>query len=279
MVWSVIATTCNFEWDKRTIGLRLIRMRHWLWLILPLIIAACGPASTSPTAAQTDMNSHEYTQPPAFSATELFVLTAESEPAPAGYTQEAATITAITAGKSTPGTATAVTISPQPSETPLPTVPASAPFCQPADLQKYFGTSGASQQVLVSAGLQNKGTRACFLQVWPQVRLEDKQGRALDVDYGYFDIGFSLPGAAATERAQKYATARVGLWPGWSIWINLLWQNWCAAPVAGGTVIRLTFNNTGVINITTDVTGGGTCSAQGQRSYVGISKLVLRPSP
>jgi hypothetical protein len=225
------------------------------------------------------MNDHEYTQTPALSATELFVLTAESDPAPAGYPQEAATSTAIAAGKSTPGTATAIAMTPQPSETPLPTIPASAPFCRPADLQKYFGTNGATQQILISAGLKNTGKSACFLQVWPQVRLEDRQGRPLDVDYGYFDIGLGVPGAAATERAQKYATAKVGLWPGWSVWLNLIWQNWCAAPVSGGTVIRLTFDNTGVINVSTDITSGGICNAQGKRSFVGIAKLVLIPGP
>ena len=254
-------------------------MKRWLCFILPFIMAACGPAAPGPVAPATAGNGQELTQVPGFSATQLYSLTAEAETQTSAYPPEDASLTAILMGKSAQGTARAATQTAQPSETPLPTVPANAPFCSPADLQKYFGTSGATQQILVSAGLKNKGTSACFLQVWPQVRLEDKQGRALDVDYGYFDIGFSVPGAAATERAQKYATAKVGLWPGWSVWINLLWQNWCAAPVTGGTVIRLTFNNTGVIAVTTDVAAGGTCNAQGKRSYVGIAKLVLVPAP
>jgi hypothetical protein len=41
----------------------------------------------------------------------------------------------------------------------------------------------------------------------------------------------------------------------------------------------MTFNHIGVINIPTDVAGGGTCNAQGSRSYVGIAKLVLVPAP
>jgi hypothetical protein len=117
------------------------------------------------------------------------------------------------------------------------------------------------------------------LQTWPQVRLVDQQGKALDVEYGFFDIGPGTTEAAATERAQEYATAKVGLWPGWSVWENLIWQNWCAAPVSGGIVIRLTFNNSGVINIPTDIQAGGPCNAKGQRSYVGIAKLVLMPAP
>ena len=237
-------------------------MKRLLWLILPFFLAACAaqPAEARQTPTQV-----------AFDQTKVFGLTAEAGTQTSINPAEAATGTASM-------TATA-TVTVELSETPLPTVPASAPFCQPGNLQRYFGTSGATQQILISAGLKNKGTSACFLQVWPQVQMEDKQGRALDVDYGYFDFGFSVPGATATERAQKYATAKVGLWPGWSVWINLLWQNWCAAPVSGGTVIRLTFNNTGVINITTDVAEGGTCNAQGKRSYVGIAKMILMPGP
>lgn len=254
-------------------------MKRWLFFILPFIIAACGPASASPTAVATAVNGQEYTQVSGFSATKLFQLTAEVETTTANSPQNDATITAIMAGKSNLGTAMAVTMTAQPSETPLPTVPASAPFCHPADLQRSFESNAATQQILLSAGLKNTGTQACFLQVWPQVRLMDQQGRALDVDYGYFDIRFGTAGAAATEQAQEYATAKVGLWPGWSVWVNLLWQNWCAAPISGGVVIRLTFNNSGVINIPTEIQGSGTCNASGQRSYVGVAKLVLIPSP
>jgi hypothetical protein len=254
-------------------------MKRWLLLILPFIMAACGPASTSPTVLVTPANGQEGTQAPGLSATKLFMLTAQAETVTAGYPQNDATITAILVGKSALGTAMAATMTAQPSETPLPKVPTDAPFCQPADLQGSFASNAATQSILLSAGLKNTGTKACFLQVWPQVRLVDRQGKALDVDYGYFDIGFSVPGAAATQRAQEFATAKVGLWPGWTVWANLLWQNWCAAPVSGGALIRLSFNNTGVITIPTDIQAGGTCNAPGQRSYVGIAKLVLVPAP
>jgi len=207
------------------------------------------------------------------------MLTAQAETVTAGYPKNDATITVIMAGKYTLGTAMSATMTAQPSDTPFPTVPANAPFCQPADLQSSFGSNAAAQTILLSAGLKNTGSQACFLQTWPQVRLVDRQGKALDVEYGYFDIGLGNAGAAATEQAQENATAKVGLWPGWSVWVNLIWQNWCAAPVSGGAVIRLSFNNSGVINIPTNIQAGGTCNAQGQRSYVGIAKLVLMPAP
>jgi hypothetical protein len=242
-------------------------------------MAACGLASASPAAPPTVANGQEYTQAPGFSATKLFMLTPEMETVTAGYPKNDATITAVMAGKSALGTAMAVTLTAQPSQTPLPAVPTNAPFCQPADLQSSFTSNAATQSILLSAGLKNAGSSACFLQVWPQVRLEDRQGKALEVNYGYFDIGFGTAGAAATERAQEYATAKVGLWPGWSAWVNLIWQNWCSAPVSGGAVINLTFNKTGVIHIPTSIEAGGTCNAQGQRSYVGVAKLVLMPGP
>lgn len=254
-------------------------MKRWLWIILPLIIAACGPASASPTVLPTAVNGQEYTQAPGFSATKLFMLTAEMEKVTSSYPDNDATITAIITSKSAEGTAMAETITAQPSETPFPTVPAEAPFCQPADLQASFESNAATQQILLSAGLKNTASQACFLQVWPQVALVDRQGKALDVNYGYFDMGFGTAGASATERAQEYATAKVGLWPGWSVWVNLIWQNWCAAPVSGGAVMRLTFDHSGIINIPTGISAGGACNAQGQRSYVGISKLVLIPAP
>jgi len=255
-------------------------MKRVFFFILPFIMAACGPASASPDALPIRVNGQEYTQVPGFSATQLAMQTAEVETVTAGSPKNDATITASMVSKSALGTAMAVTTTAlPPSETPLATVRADAPFCQSTDLQSSFTSNAATQSILLSAGLKNTGSGACFLQVWPQVWLEDRQGRTLDVNYGYFDIGFSVPGATATERAQEYATAKVGLWPGWSVWVNLLWQNWCAAPVSGGVVIRLTFNNSGVINIPTDIAGGGTCNAPRQRSYVGTAKLVLMPAP
>ena len=238
-------------------------------------MAACA----SPTVLVTPANGQAGTQAPGFSATKLYQLTEPAETFIAGYPKNAATIPALMAGKYALGTAMAATATAQPSETPLPIVPAGAPFCQPADLQGSFGSNGATQSILLSAGLKNTSAEACFLQSWPQVRLVDRQGRLLDVEYSYFDFGLSAPASTATEEAKEANTAKVGLWPGWSVWANLVWYNWCAAPVSGGVVIRMTFNNSGVINLPTDIPGGGTCNTPGQRSYVGINKLVLVPSP
>jgi hypothetical protein len=255
-------------------------MKHFLFFILPCILVACGLASPGTVAVPTVVNGQEYTQAPGFPATKLFQLTAEAETVTAGYPKNDATITAIMENKYAGGTAMAETMTAQPSETPIPTVPAEAPFCKSTDLKSSFSSNAATQTILLSGGLTNISASPCFLQVWPQVLLVDQQGRPLDVDYGYFDMGPGTAGSAATQRAQEYTTAKVGLWPGWSIWANLFWQNWCGKSITGGVVIRLTFNNnTGVINIPTDIGDGGACNAPGSRSYVGIAKLVLVPAP
>lgn len=250
-------------------------MKRWLWLILPFIMAACGPASGIPRAAATPVNSQEFTQSPGSSATQLSALTAKVETVTAGQPKSNATITAILPSKYALGTDMAATTTAQPSATALPAVPSDAPFCQPGDLQGSFGSNGASQQILLSMGLKNTGPRACFLQTWPDIRLVDRQGKTLDVDYGYFDLGLEKAEAIATERAKENATAKVGLWPGWTTWINLIWQNWCAAPISGGAIIRLTFNHTGIMTIPTDMASGGTSIARGQRSTVGIAKMIV----
>ena len=255
-------------------------MKHWLFLILPFIIAACGPASASPAAMPTSGNVQEFTQAPGFLATKLYPQTEQAETFIAGYPKNDATITAIMATKYAGGTAMAETMTAQPSETPIPTVPADAPFCHPTDLQKSFGSNAATQTILLGVGLVNISASPCFLQAWPEVLLVDRQGRPLEVDYGYFDMGPGDADSAATQRAQEYNSAKVGLWPGWSAWLNLTWQNWCVEPVSGGVVIKVIFSdNTGVFNIPTDIQAGGPCNAQGQRSYVGIAKLVLVPAP
>jgi hypothetical protein len=236
-----------------------------LFFILPCILAACAappvPATKVPTEA-------------AFERTKLFALTAEVETVTSGYPANDATITAIMATKYAGGTEMAATMTAQPTETPVPTIPPDSPFCRPTDLKTSFASNGATGNILLGAGLTNISGTPCYLQAWPQVLLLDQQRKPLDVDYGYFDMGAGDAASAATEQAQESVTAKVGLWPGWTVWLSLIWQNWCGAPVSGGAVIRLTLiSNAGAIDIPTDVQTGGACNAPGYRSYVGISKL------
>lgn len=243
--------------------------RTVLLSLIAFILAAC--AVSSPPATKMPNES-------AFERTKLFAITAEAETVTAGYLKNDATITAIMANKYAGGTAMAATMTAMPTETPIPTIPPNSPFCRPTDLKTSFGSNAATQQLLLGAGLTNTSGTACFLQAWPQVVLVDQQSKPLNLDYGYFDMGAGDPTSAATQQAQESDTAKVGLWPGWSAWLNLTWQNCYGVPFSGNVVIRLTFKmGTGVISIPTDFQYAGACTLPGGRSYVGISKLVVVP--
>ena len=249
-------------------------MKRFLFFILPCILAACAASPVPVTKVPTES---------AFERTKLFAWTAEAETVTSGYPANNATITAILATKYAGGTEMAETMIPMrrtmtaiPTPSSIPTISPDSPPCQPADLTIGFsaGPSATGGLFFFSARLTNASDTPCYLQAWPQVLLVDRQDRPLDVDYNYFDVSAGDNAVAATEQIQESATARIGLWPGWSTWLNLNWANWCGSPISGGVVIRLTLiDNTGVINIPTDVQAF--CVAPGFRSDVGISKLSL----
>jgi len=247
-------------------------VRRYLFLILPCILAACAAPPVPATKVLTEA---------AFERTKLYGLTAEAETVTSGYPANDATITAIMATKYAGGTEMAASMTAQPSETPIPTIPPDSPVCRPADLKTSFGSNAATQQILLGAGLMNISDTPCFLQAWPQVLLVDQQGKPLDVDYNYFDVGAGDAISAATEQAQESTTVWIGLWPGWEAGFQLAWGNYCGKPFSGGVVIQLTLmNDAGVINIPTDIIeAGGACNAPGYQSSVGISKLSLVMPP
>jgi hypothetical protein len=240
-------------------------MKNITYFILPFLLAACAASSVPAT------NTPEVSE---FDRTKLFAITAEAETQRGGYPANNATITAIMGNKYAGGTAAAASMTAQPSETPTPTIPPDSPYCHPADLKISFNSMGATQNIMLSAGLTNISGASCYLQAWPQVLLVNRQGKPLDADYNYFDIGAGDAASAATEQVQESGSARIGLWPGWEGWINLIWSNWCDAPISGGVVIHLTLgNNAGVTDIPTDIQAGGACNAPSYRSSVGISKI------
>lgn len=235
-------------------------------LILPCILVACSTLPVASPAMPTES---------AFESTKLFQLTAEAKTQTSGYPANDATITAIMANKYAGGTAMAATMTAQPSETTIPTIPLDSPPCRPTDLKSSFASNAATQTILLGAGITNTSNTPCFLQARPQVVLVDRQDQPLDVDYHYFEMGPADDTAAVTEQAAEYPTAKIGVWPGWTAWLNLAWSNWCGAPVSGGMELRLTLmDDAGVLTIPTDIQSGGTCNAQGYRSSVGIAKLA-----
>jgi hypothetical protein len=243
-------------------------MKWLLLIILPCILTACmvgAPIKKTATAT---------------TGLKLLQLTAEAETVTTGYPKNDATITAILASKYAGGTAMAETMTAKPTETPIATIPPDSPFCHPADLKVSFQSMGATQSILLGGGLTNASKTPCFLLAWPQVMLVDQQGRPLDLDYTYYKMGPGEAASAATEQARDATTARVGIWPGWSTWLNLIWRNWCGAPISGGAIIRLKlWDNTGTIDIPTDLQSSGTCNAPGYRSTISIGKFLPAMPP
>ena len=240
-------------------------MKRILAFILPWFLVACAAPALSMPAVPSES---------VFDRTKLFALTAEAETQTSGYPANEAMLTAIMSSKYALGTAMAATLTAQPSGTPAPDIPADSPFCELADLKTTFGSNAATQQILLGVGLTNISRNPCFLQAWLQVVLVDQQGHPLDVEYHYFEMGPADAQAAATEQARESTIAKVGILPGWTVWLNLVWSNWCGDAISGGVVIRLTLiENGGVLNVPTAIEVGGACNAPGYASSVGISKL------
>jgi len=255
-------------------------VRRIYLFILPCILVACGLASPGPAVSPTGAHGQMATPVPGFAMTKLFLLTAEAETMTAGIPKNDVTVTAIMANKYVVGTAMAETMTAMPTSSPLPTVPPGSPFCSPADLKTSFQTNAATQSILLGVGLTNIHGKPCFLQAWPQLALTDSQGQPLDVDYNYYDTGAGDAVSAATEQAREALTAKVGIWPGWTAWLNLIWMNWCGEPIPGGVIIRLRLReDTGSIDIPTGMQTGGNCNAPGYRSTIGISKFQLSLPP
>ncbi len=233
------------------------------------LLAACAAPSGSATKTHAVSG---------FNLTELSQTTAQAGTQTSGHPAANATVSAMMASKHALWTAVAATITAQTSATPLPilpTIPPESPYCGPDSLKATFGWGGATGNILFGAVLTNIGGAPCFLQAWPQVILVNRQGKPLDSDYGYFDTNAGDAASAATAQARESATAKIGVWPGWTASLSLVWQNWCAAGVQDGVIIRLTlFNNLGTLDIPADFGWTGQCvPLPGSRSHVNISKF------
>lgn len=250
------------------------KMKQSASLLAVILLVGCASIATHPTTEHKPISTEK-----AFALTKAFGITAEAETETEVSPKSGATVTAIVATKFAGATEMAATMAAIPTLTATPAIPTDSPPCAPVSLKTSFGSNGATGNILLGASFTNISPSPCFMQAWPSVILADRQGNPLDVDYGYFDFGTDASGAA-TEQARDSATARVGLWPGWTAWISLMWGNWCEKPVTGGVLIRLTLpNHLGTINISTDISAGGTCNASSYRSYVGISNLNVAPPP
>ena len=246
-------------------------------LSLIIALAACGSVATSVGSPQTGQTPSPMSTEKIFALTKFGMLTGEAETETEVSPKNSATVASIISTKYAGGTEMAETITAMPTLTLTPAIPSGSPYCRQIDLNTSIN-SGPSMggTFSIDAGFTNISNAPCYLQTWSQVILLDGQGKPLDVDYSYFDTSGVNATVAATEQARDSATAKIGLWPGWTAWISLIWGNWCKGPIQGKVVFRLTLiNDLGTINIPTDIQAGGICNAPNYRSSIGISNLSV----
>lgn len=242
-------------------------------LLAVILLVGCASIATRPTLEHTPIAAEK-----AFALTKAFGITAEAETETAVSPKNGATVTAIVATKFAGATEMAATLTAMPTLTQTPAIPTDSPLCRPIDLNTsvQFGP-GMAGAFSIGVSFLNISNTPCYLKTWPQIVLFDKQGKPLDLDYGYFAASGVDASAAATEQARDSETAQVGLWPNWTAWLTLVWSNWCKAPVPGGVVIRLTFPNQFEISVPTDTSAAGRCNDSNYRSTIGISNLYVAP--
>ncbi len=247
-------------------------------LMFPLL-AACSsrvatpmPLGTPPPAGATASPSM-----PAWEATKLGMLTAEVETQTALAPQNDATITAIMATKYAGGTAAAGTMTAEPTLTPTPTIPPGSAYCTLNQLSAAAQSNGATGSIILGARLTNTSSSPCFLPVWPQAALVDGQGDPLDVQYNFSTMA-NGPSGAGSAAAPGNPQEQVGLVPGWSAVLSMIWSNWCGGSVPGGVFIRLTLPDSDEpMVIPMDVDAGGRCDAPGEPSSVSIVNVQVYP--
>jgi hypothetical protein len=153
---------------------------------------------------------------------------------------------------------------------PTPTVAPNIRPCHPADLASGSRASGAAGSIFLGAWFTNTGSVPCYLQAWPQVTLLDPSRQPLEVEYVYWDLSSSTPGAGATEQAGAGSDARIGLDPGQSAGFDLLWRNWCGPALSGQVVIRVMLGAEAV-DLVTDLQADSRCDAPSAASTVSVA--------
>jgi hypothetical protein len=140
-------------------------------------------------------------------------------------------------------------------------------------------SSGATGSVFLGVWLTNNSGAPCYLPTWPQVTLVDSSGKALELEYVYWDMNSTTPQAGATEQAESGATARIGLDPGQRAGFNLVWRNWCSTAPTGKVRVRVMLAE-GVVSLTTDLQGGGHCDAPSAPSTISVAAFEhVSPTP
>jgi len=241
-------------------------------LCLAFLIVSCAPMATGPTLVPAPSPVQGKTPIP-----KGYFLTREALTPPEFRPRNLFTVAALSGTQFAAATADVLTATAKPTVTPSPTIPPQSRYCTSGDLEAAAGRAmGATQSLVFGVSFKNGSDSPCYMQTWPEVVLMDRQGNALAVDY-YFGNGTSGP-AAATQQARESISAKVGLWPGWTAHISLVWGNWCGEPIWPGVVVHLKLmGSDGTMDVPTEIAVGGRCLLPDRLSYVAMSKLHVMP--
>ena len=181
-----------------------------------------------------------------------------------------------------PPAASATAALPQRSPT-----PESSPTTGPCGGGDFFGevrSSITGGTVTFTVSLTAAGNKTCLLSGPPQTALVSRQGTPLDVDYSWYcsrcggsEAGKGTPAPAQTAAAGEELNRVWVMKPQDSVRFNLVWSNWCYPLPPGGVSVRLVLPN-GNMDLPTDATAGGRCTAPKQRSTVLVSQYYLQGS-
>jgi hypothetical protein len=174
--------------------------------------------------------------------TGFVLLTAALAACAPGQGRADATQTAIVNQKATDRAEMSRTLTAQPTATPTPTTPVGAALCRAEDLRASVAVQGATGSLAGSAVYTNVGRTTCVLQGPPDIRLVGADGAELTVRYQLMCMGCSPAAlenatqeAAAqtaavplmTQAAQSILGGQLGLAPGQSASVFIVWGNWC----------------------------------------------------
>lgn len=158
-----------------------------------------------------------------------------------------------------------------PTVTPTPTIPPHSAPCQPGELKIVTSATGATGRIMIFLQVTNIGTKACFLPSWPQVQLQDRSAKPIQVSYDYIYPDQNPSSLPPTQESNPGEPIIFGFDVNQTADLVLMWADWCGEPVAGGVIIRiLLLGANNWVDVPTDITSGGYCDDPSSPSTIDV---------
>lgn len=200
-----------------------------------------------------------------------------------------ATQTAIVEQKATDRAEMSLTLTAQPTATATPTTQPGAALCRAVGLRASVAMQGATGSLAGNAVYTNLGRTTCVLQGPPDIRLVGADGTELAVQYQLTCMGCS-PAAlgnvtqeAATQTAavplmtlaaQSILGGQLGLAPGQSASVFIVWSNWCETGTGPVSVRLVLPAGGGSLDAPMGDVVAPRCDAPGFPSTLSISQYI-----